>query len=167
MTKIKTVCPRDCPDTCFIDVEVKDNKIVSVKGSTTNPVTQGFLCPRGRGDPARVYSKDRVLYPHVRTRDNNGAQFERVSWEEAIQFITNKLQETIQTHGDESILLLDYAGNQGFLAMQYPHRLWNAIGATKTDYALCSTSGHKGIGLQYGLAYGVQPEELLDMEVIT
>ena len=167
MTKIKTVCPRDCPDTCFIDVEVKDNKIVSVKGSTTNPVTQGFLCPRGRGDPARVYSKDRVLYPHVRSRDNNDAQFERVSWEEAIQFITNKLQETIQTHGDESILLLDYAGNQGFLAMQYPHRLWNAIGATKTDYALCSTSGHKGIGLQYGLAYGVQPEELLDMEVIT
>ncbi|MHA1483419.1 MAG: molybdopterin-dependent oxidoreductase, partial [Candidatus Heimdallarchaeaceae archaeon] len=115
MTKIKTVCPRDCPDTCFIDVEVKDNKIVSVKGSSTNPVTQGFLCPRGRGDPARVYSKDRVLYPHVRSRDNNGAQFERVSWEEAIQFITNKLQETIQTHGDESILLLDYAGNQGFL----------------------------------------------------
>ena len=166
MTNIKTVCHRDCPDTCFIDVEVKDDKIVSVKGSTANPVTQGFLCPRGRGDPARVYSKDRVLYPHIRLRNNNGDQFKRVSWKEAISFIANKLQETIQTHGEESVLLLDYAGNQGFLASHYPRRLWNALGATKTDYALCSASGHKGIGLHYGLAYGVQPEALLDMEVI-
>ncbi len=53
MKVIKTVCHRDCPDTCFLDVTVENGKILSVRGSRENPVTRGFVCPRGRGDPKK------------------------------------------------------------------------------------------------------------------
>lgn len=167
MTIIKTVCHRDCPDTCFIDVKVEDGKLISVKGSVENPITQGFLCPRGIGDIKRVYSKERVLFPHIKKKGNKEDSFVRVSWNDAIKLLTSKLKETIQEYGRESILLYDYAGNQGLLTLLYPQRLWNAIGATRTDYALCSSSGHEGINLHYGLAYGFQPEDVKDMKVIT
>jgi anaerobic selenocysteine-containing dehydrogenase len=167
LTIIKTVCHRDCPDTCFVDAIVENGKLVSTKGSKENPITQGFLCPRGIGDPKRVYSKERVLFPHIRQNGDKQDSFAKVSWNDAIKLLTSKLNETIQKHGRESVLLYDYAGNQGLLTWFYPQRLWNALGVTKTDYALCSSSGHEGINLHYGLAYGFQPEDVKDIEVIT
>jgi anaerobic selenocysteine-containing dehydrogenase len=166
MSVIKTVCQRDCPDTCFIDVTVDNGRIISTKGSRLNPVTQGFLCPRGMGDPKRVYSKNRVLYPHIKSDGDHQDRFVRKTWQECISVVAKKLKKTIEVYGRESVLLYDYPGNQGFLAWQFPRRLWFALGATTTDYSLCANSGHAGIGLHYGVSYGMQPEELAKMKVI-
>jgi anaerobic selenocysteine-containing dehydrogenase len=164
---IKTVCHRDCPDTCFLDVTVEEGKILSVRGSKENPITRGFVCPRGVGDPKRVYSRNRVLYPHMRKKGSRTQKFSRVSWDEALSRLSETLQHTLETHGPESVLLYDYAGNQGFLTWYFPRRLWHALGATTTDYGLCASSGYAAIGLHYGLSYGIQLEELEKMDVIT
>ena len=37
-------CPHDCPDTCAMLYEVKDNKLLSVKGNPDHPMTRGGLC---------------------------------------------------------------------------------------------------------------------------
>jgi anaerobic selenocysteine-containing dehydrogenase len=164
---IKTVCHRDCPDTCFLDVTVEDGRILSVRGSRENPITRGFVCPRGVGDPKRVYSRKRVLYPHLRKEDRPSESFDRVTWDKALSRLVENLLYTLENHGPESVLLYDYAGNQGVLAWQFPRRLWYALGATTTDYTLCAASGHAAIGLHYGLSYGIPLEELEKMEVIT
>ena len=75
MEKIKTVCSRDCPDTCFIDVTVEKGQIVKTRGCASNPVTQGFICPRGNGDAKRVYSQKRVLYPFVKPDEQASKEF--------------------------------------------------------------------------------------------
>jgi anaerobic selenocysteine-containing dehydrogenase len=144
-------------------VGVADGKILSVRGSREHPITQGFVCPRGRGDPQRVYSSERVLYPHV----NQSGKWKRVGWGEALSQLTAKLQSARESGGQESVLLYDYPGNQGFLAWQFPQRVWQALGATTTDYSLCASSGRAAIGLHYGLSYGVQLEDLKEMKVIT
>ena len=131
---VKTVCHRDCPDTCFVDAIVEDGKITSTRGSKENPVTQGFLCPRGIGDPKRVYSTERVLHPYLK----DGNEFRRVPWSEAIDLVAGKLTSVLENFGSESVLHYDYPGNQGFLAWQYPERLWRSLGATVTDGALCA-----------------------------
>jgi len=148
-------------------VIVQDGKIISARGSTENPVTQGFLCPRGVGDPKRVYSKDRVLYPYLRIGGKTRGGFRRASWNEVTRQVAEKLLEVIGQYGNESVLVLNYSGNQGLLALQYPERLWSFLGATKHDYALCSASGHEAICLHYGLSYGLQPEDVLDVKAIT
>jgi anaerobic selenocysteine-containing dehydrogenase len=161
-TIAKTVCQRDCPDTCFVDAIVEDNRITSTRGSRENPITQGFLCPRGVGDPKRVYSEERILYPHVKS----GNEFRRVSWSEALKLVADRLSDVLKKYGNESILLYDYPGNQGCLSWQFSQRLWHALGGTVTDGALCSTSGHTGIGLHYGLSYGLGFEDVLNCKAI-
>jgi anaerobic selenocysteine-containing dehydrogenase len=155
---VKSVCHRDCPDTCFVDAIIEDGKIISTRGSEENPITQGFLCPRGIGDPKRVYSTERVLHPFLK----DGKEFRRVPWPEAIDLVASKLTSVIENSGSESVLHYNYPGNQGFLSWQYPERLWRSLGATVTDGALCSTSGHTGIGLHYGLTYGIGFDDVLD-----
>ncbi len=163
------MCARDCYDSCFILADVRedgdDGVLVSVKGDSDNPVTQGFVCPRGKMDVSRVY-KNRVLYPQIRVGDKPGNQFRRTDWNEALETTTEKLKEIIKTHGRESVLLLDYSGNTGLLSEVYPHRLWNALGASRTDGALCSKAGRTGLSLHYGEYYGLQPESLIDRDLI-
>jgi anaerobic selenocysteine-containing dehydrogenase len=166
MEKIKTVCSRDCPDTCFIDVTVEKGKILKTRGCTDNPVTQGFICPRGNGDSKRVYSQKRVLYPFVKTDEQGRDNFFKVTWNYALSKVSEMISKTMVEYGNEALLLYDYPGNQGFLSWQFPRRLWMALGATTTDYSLCSSSGHAGIGLHYGLTYGIQPENLLESKII-
>jgi anaerobic selenocysteine-containing dehydrogenase len=89
-----------------------------------------------------------------------------VSWDVALSAVSERIQATIDTHGRESLLLYDYPGNTGLLAWHFAKRLWFALGATTTDYALCSSSGHTGIGLHYGLSYGLQLTEMAASKVI-
>ncbi|MFX1514536.1 MAG: molybdopterin-dependent oxidoreductase [Promethearchaeota archaeon] len=159
---IETVCPRDCYDTCFLKVLIDDEgKIVSVKGDPKNPVTGRLTCPRAAKDSERLYL-NRVLYPHLRQREN----FKEIDWKNALQLITEKLRTVLEDYGSEAILHLEYAGNTGLLTWSYPLRVWNALGATQTDNAICSNSGHEALSLHYGLSYGIQPEELLKQRLI-
>ena len=43
MKTVKTVCLRDCPDTCFMDVSVERGKIINTRGNRENQFTGGFL----------------------------------------------------------------------------------------------------------------------------
>ena len=163
---VRTVCPRDCYDTCTLKVEVENERIVSVKGENAHPVTKGFLCPRGTADGKRAYSERRVLKPQIRVGDKPTDTFREATWSEALDIIIEKLEKTLQKHGRETVLHLDYAGTMGLLSRSYAQRLWNALGAASHDASICSKSGHAGIGLHYGRTYGVQPDMLPELELI-
>ncbi len=166
MRIVRVVCPRDCYDTCFLISVVEDTgKIRSIKGDHGNPVTQGFVCPRGVKDCERVYN-NRVLYPYIRVGSKEEGKLKRVKWSEALDLVADKLRKVLRVYGPRAVLHLEYAGNMGLLTWYFPQRLWNAIGATKTDYSICSKSGHDAISLHYGLSYGIKPEELLEMKLI-
>lgn len=161
----RTVCSRDCYDTCaliaYLDEQGQLKKVI---GDPSSPITRGFVCPRGAKDAQRVYT-GRVLHPQVRTAPEPGREFRQVDWEEALKTVTGKLKSTLLQHGPGSVLLLDYAGNIG-LKSTFSHRLWNALGVTRTDGALCSVSGQTGLAIHYGSSHGLQPEEVLEKDLI-
>ncbi len=159
------MCARDCPDACFLDVAVRDGIITRVRASKENPVTAGITCPRALGDPQRVYSMKRVLHPYIR-QGKAAPTFRLASWDDALDLTASRLKDTIKNHGPEAVLLLDYSGNTGLITSGFSKRLWNALGATRTDYTVCSASGHAALRLHYGLSYGVEPEELLTRRTI-
>jgi len=162
MKHILTVCPRDCYDTCTLSITLgKSGQIVSIKGDPDHPITQGFTCPRGAKDHERLY-KNRVEAPYVRQGDD----FKQIDWETALNIVSQKLAETLKEHGSEPVLSINYAGNTGLLTEVFPQRLWNALGATQTDHAICSKSGHKALALHYGESYGITPDELSQMDLI-
>lgn len=164
MNIIKTMCARDCPDACFLDAYVENGVLVKVEASGENPVTAGVGCPRSAGDVQRVYSMQRVLNPYIRKEEGQG--FRLSEWDKALGLVASKLKQVLDEHGPEKVLLLDYEGNVGLITYLYSKRLWNHLGVTRTDYTMCSASGHAALQLHYGLSYGNDPEALLNKKTI-
>lgn len=164
MIEERIVCARDCYDTCSMIIRFDENdNLISIKGDPDHPITQGILCPRGGKDIEHVY-KNRVLYPFK--NDSITKTYKKIQWNDAISSMSVKLKEFLKNYGPDSILHIDFAGNGGLLTWDYPLRLWNVIGATQTDYSICTKSGHHAISLHYGKSYGIQPEELLNQKLI-
>jgi len=84
-------CPHDCPDTCSMVFHVKDEKLVAVKGNADHPMTRGGLCVKLNDYEKRHYHPDRLLYPMKRVGPKGTKQFERISWDEALDTIFARL----------------------------------------------------------------------------
>ncbi len=145
--------------------KVVGGRLTSIKGDEKHFLTRGFLCPRGVMDVERLY-KNRILYPHIRLREKPGRGFRRVSWNEALNLVAERLRSTLKDYGPKAVLHLEFAGNMGLITWYFSQRLWNAIGAVKTDYSICSKSGHEALSLHYGSSYGRLPEEIPDMKLL-
>ena len=83
---VRTMCPMNChPTLCGMLAEVRDGKVVSVKGDEANPDSQGFLCIRGQASREIFDNPARLLYPLVRDRRTD--DFRRATWDEALDRI--------------------------------------------------------------------------------
>lgn len=83
---VRTMCPMNChPTLCGMLAEVRDGKLVSVKGDEANPDSQGFLCVRGQASPEIFDNPARLLHPLV--RDRRSDEFRRATWDEALERI--------------------------------------------------------------------------------
>ena len=60
----RTVCAKDCPDTCGLLAEVEDGRIITVKGDPDHPLTNGFICQKAGHFPEHAHSPKR---PHTHT----------------------------------------------------------------------------------------------------
>ena len=112
---VETACPLDCPDACSLSVTVQHGKIVEIDGSHSNPVTDGFICAKVRKFGDRVYGPDRLLYPAVRKGRKGEGRFERVSWDEALELIAERMRRAKAASGGASILPYSYGGSNGLL----------------------------------------------------
>ncbi len=100
----RTTCNRDCPDSCAIIATVKDGRIIRHRGDPEHPVTRGFLCSRGNDYLKRFYDPDRLLHPMRRTEKG----WQRLSWDEALDLIAEKLRYYRDTFGPRSVLVVNY-----------------------------------------------------------
>ena len=132
-------CPLDCPDRCSLDVTVEDGRVVSLEGSRTNPLTDGYICSKVRRFPERVYGPDRILHPMVRTGPKGESRFAPVSWSEATALVTRRLAEVRDRWGGEAILPYYYGGSNGLITQgTLDARFFAALGASRLDRAVCA-----------------------------
>ena len=79
---IRTMCPMSChPTLCGMLAEVKEGRLVGVKGDEANPDSRGFLCIRGQASREVIDNPVRLLHPLV--RDRRSDPFRRASWDAA------------------------------------------------------------------------------------
>jgi len=102
--KVKTICGY-CGVGCGINVYVKNNEIIKIKGDDESPVNRGFLCIKGKFGFEYVASGDRLKKP-LKKKNND---FEEISWEEAIGIIYENIEKTIKKYGNNSIAGLSSA----------------------------------------------------------
>ncbi len=155
---VKGACPHDCPDTCALDVHVKDGVALKVTGSSDHPPTAGVLCTKVARYTERTYHSDRLLHPMRRIGKKGEGRFERIGWDEAISSIAARLSK-IAAEDPQQILPYSYAGTMGLvqgesMSLRFFHRL----GASLLDRTICASAGTAGHRLTLGPSVGVDVE---------
>ena len=79
-------------------------------GKDTAEEPQLRACMRGRVYRQRIYSAERLLYPMMRVGKRGDGKFKRVSWDEALDFVADKLKKIKKEYGSQAILDQAYAG---------------------------------------------------------
>jgi anaerobic selenocysteine-containing dehydrogenase len=136
---VETICPLDCPDSCSLEVAVRDGRIGSIDGTHVNPTTDGYICAKVRRFPERVYGPDRLLYPAIRQGPKGFARFARVSWEEALAGIAERMLDVKRRWGGEAILPYSYGGSNGLLTQDTSDAtLFRRLGASRLARTVCA-----------------------------
>ena len=101
MKEFSSACPRNCYSTCSIKVRVENDKVIGIDPHPENLAIPEGPCIKGLAYVERANSKDRILYPQKRIADG---KYERISWDEALNTISEKLQYCKDSFGPHSVL---------------------------------------------------------------
>ncbi len=107
--EVKTGICGFCGGDCLLDYYVKDGKIIKTEGNSTLPGTNGRVCVKGAAIKQALYHSDRILYPMKRIGERGEGKFERISWEEALDTIAERMQKVKEEYGPEQTMF--YVGH--------------------------------------------------------
>jgi anaerobic selenocysteine-containing dehydrogenase len=158
VTIVKGACPHDCPDTCALEIHVRDGVALKVTGSASHAPTAGVLCTKVARYTERTYHPNRLLHPLRRIGRKGEGRFERVSWDEAIGSIASRLAP-IAARNPEAILPYSYAGTMGLVQGEsMAQRFFHKLGASLLDRTICASAGTAGHQITLGSRVGMDME---------
>jgi anaerobic selenocysteine-containing dehydrogenase len=148
----ETVHYRTCPfceATCGLEVTVRGNEVVSVRGDQDDVFSHGFLCPKSQGLKQLHEDPDVLRDPLVR----RGGELREATWEEAFAEIDRRLTAVLEASGRDAVAV--YLGNPSAHSlgpMIYGQAFLRALG-TKNVYS-ASTVDQMPKQVAAGLMFG-------------
>ncbi len=139
----------------------KKGKIQKIIGNDNDPNSRGRFCPRGTGGVGFYYDNDRLKKPLMRVTDKNGEQtFKEVSWDEALDYVANRLTEIKEKFGPERIALFSHGSSGKF----WSHMLKSigSVSVAAPSYAQCR--GPREVAFIATFGKGVSSPEPTDIE---
>lgn len=160
--KIRFSCPLDCFDSCSMIATVDNEKIVKIEGDKNHPLTQGFICQKGRKHLERVYHPDRILTPKKKYK----GKWIDISYEEAIDEIAEKLMRIKKEYGSEAVLHF-YDSGYGGISKTVDKMFFNYYGgATVHTGSLCWGAGIEAQKIDFGGNKSHVSDDLLNSKTI-
>ena len=164
---VRGAYPHDCPDTCAMLVTVENGKATKVRGDPDHPFTQGGLCVKVNDYTNHTYSPNRVLYPLRRVGRKGEGQFERISWDEALDEIATRFRAIINEYGGQAILPYSYLGTEGILnGLTVGDPFFHRLGATVSERTFCDSSACTAYFMTLGPTAGLDPESFVHSRYI-
>lgn len=145
-----SVCPRDCPDTCGLLVKVEGDRVQAVRGDPEHPFTRGVICRKARLYPRRVHSPQRLREPLLRDGPKGSGRFRPVSWDQAMELMQARLEETIERFGPQAVLPYYYAGHMGLVHRRAGDAFFHRLGASRLWLTICSGAATAGFAASLG-----------------
>ncbi|MEN3110558.1 molybdopterin oxidoreductase family protein [Uliginosibacterium paludis] len=165
-TKVKAVCPHDCPDTCAMEVTVENGRAIKLRGAESPSFTRGTLCSKVAHYLERTYSEQRLQYPMKRVGAKGEGRFVRISWDEALNEIAERFRNIAATD-PRAILPYSYAGTMGLVqGSSMDRRFFHRLGASFLDRTICAEAGAQGYKATIGASLGTDPEAFADAQYI-
>ena len=159
---IRAACPHDCPDTCALEVSVRDGQAVTLRGAADMPFTHGALCTKVAHYLERVHSEQRLRHPMKRVGRKGEGRFERISWDEALDTIATRFA-AIAAEDPRAILPYSYAGTMGLVQGEsLDRRFFHYLGASLLDRTICASAGALGWKASIGASIGADPEAIAE-----
>jgi anaerobic selenocysteine-containing dehydrogenase len=147
---------------------VERGRAIRIAGDPDHPFTNGFLCAKVNRYLERTYHRDRLLYPLRRVGKKGGGSFVRISWDDAISEIGDRLSAIATSpDGPQAILPYSYAGTMGLVqGASIDRRFFHLLGASKLDRTICSMPGTVGMRMTVGANIGADGEGLPQSDLV-
>ena len=170
---VSAACWHNCGGRCVNRALVNDGVVVRQKTDDTGDDTEGApqqrACPRGRSQRMQVFGADRLKYPMKRKNwtpeEPHGElrgkdEWERISWDEAIEYVADQLKKTYDVYGPKGVL---GCGSNGVMTAL------NALGGccTKSDsssFGTYSNGTSTSMGMCSSSDYGETTNDRYDLQ---
>ena len=162
-----SVCPHDCPSTCALDVELlDDNRIGRVHGAKDNAYTAGVICAKVARYAERIHHPDRLMHPLRRKGPKGSGQFERISWDDALDITAEAMLAAERRYGPEAVWPYYYAGTMGLVMRDGINRLRHAKRYSVMYATICTTTAWTGYIAGTGKLAGPDPREMAKSDMV-
>lgn len=110
MTRVvPTVC-HECYAYCGVlaHVDEETGKITEITGNPGHPLSKGFVCPKGAHFGEIVYHPDRLLHPLKRAGERGEGKWDRISWDEALEYVSEAIVRIRQESGPQAFVFFPH-----------------------------------------------------------
>jgi anaerobic dimethyl sulfoxide reductase subunit A len=154
---VTSTCGHNCGGRCVVNAHVRDGRIVRISTDPrrwTPEVPPLHACVRGFGQAERVNHPDRLMHPLRRVGPRGAGQFERLTWDEALDEVARQMLRVRDRHGPAAILDCSRTGSLSMLhgrgvVQRMLHmfggctELWSNISSEAEIFAVRTTYGAK------------------------
>ncbi|MBN9387595.1 MAG: molybdopterin-dependent oxidoreductase [Chloroflexi bacterium] len=158
-----------CTSRCGSFAVVENGRFTALEPDPSHP-TGKALCAKGRAAPELVYHADRLLYPMKRTRPKGDPDpgWQRISWEEALEFTAARLRTFAEEQGPESVVfsMVSPSTSASEDSAAWIQRLLNTFGSPNlcNSMELCGWGRHLATQYTFGPGAAVPGSYVPDLE---
>jgi DmsA/YnfE family anaerobic dimethyl sulfoxide reductase A subunit len=156
-TVVTSTCGHNCGGRCAVNAHVRDGQIVKISTDPrrwTPEMPPLHACVRGFGQLERVNHPDRLRHPLRRSGPRGSGQFERISWDAALDEVAHEMRRVRDAYGPAAILDCSRTGSLSMLhgrgvSQRFLHlfggctELWSNLSAEAEIFAVKQTYGAK------------------------
>lgn len=139
-------CESACGMLAYVDKAT--NTVRKFEGNPHHPASRGRNCAKGPATVNQLNDPDRILYPLKRKGERGSGQWERVSWDEALDDIAARIRKALQEkRNNEVVYHVGRPGHEGY--MDRILQSWNVDGHN-SHTNICSSGARFGYAVWYG-----------------
>ncbi|MDY6933193.1 MAG: IscS subfamily cysteine desulfurase [Spirochaetota bacterium] len=144
------ICSAGCWVVATYDEE---GKIIEVKADDDS--SMGIICKLGEASSDIIYSKDRLLYPMRRKGGKGTHDFERISWDDALEIIVNRLNSIKRDYGPEAAAIYTGVGSFELSMCEVYQPRGVAVSSANSVLFPFGSPNTMGVGALCYVSYGI------------
>jgi len=139
-------CESACGLLTYIDKET--GQVRKFEGNPYHPGSRGRNCAKGPATINQINDPERILYPLKRTGKRGDGQWQRVSWDDALEDIAGRIRKALEEKRNNEIAYhVGRPGHEGY--MDRVLKAWGVDGHN-SHTNVCSSGARFGYNLWHG-----------------
>ncbi len=153
-------CEAACGLVAYFDQET--DEITKIEGNPEHPASRGRNCAKGPATLNQVYDPERIMYPMKRVGERGSGQWERISWDQALDEVGERIRTAIQEERNNEIMYhVGRPGEDG-----YTDRVLKAWGVDGHNSHTNICSSNARIGYQSWMGHDRPSSDFSNAKVI-